>query len=248
MSTNNLLMQSAGAALIAASLAFVAVFSYLAATFGYPDVLDRSAAEVLPLLAQGGRSLRAVWFLYGALPLVFVFAGVASGRVLARTAPGLRPLGVGAAVTAGVAMMAGLLRWPTIEWALAQHWNNAPASDHGALAAVFDASNLFLGNLVGEFVGEICTATWFLTLAIAWRRQGRRTFGTVGLAAAALVAVAALRNITSVVDPIAEVNNLTLPLWLIAIGIAFFRDQRHAPHAPEAGEALRVTHTARRSP
>jgi hypothetical protein len=228
MSTDKTSLQRAGASLIAGSLAFVAVFSYLAATFGYPDVLDHSAAQVLPLLTRGGQRLRIVWFIYGALPLMFVLAGVASGRILERASPGLRTLGVSAAVTAGVAMMAGLLRWPTIEWTLAQHWSAAAGADQVALAAVFDASNLFLGNLVGEFVGEICTAAWFLALGVAWRRQGRRLFGSVGVAAAALMALAALRNITPLVDPISDINNVALPLWLIAMGIAFLRDGRTA--------------------
>jgi hypothetical protein len=234
------IMKIAGTVLIAGSLAFVAVFSYLAATFGYPDVLDKGAAEVLPRLLAGGRGLRAVWFLYGALPLIFVVAGVASGRVFERAAPALRPWGVAAAVSAAVAMMAGLLRWPTIEWALAQHWSTAAASDQPALAAMFDASNVFLGNLVGEFVGEICTAIWFLTLGIAWRREGRRVFGSLGIAAAGLMAVAALRNMTSAVDAIAAINNVALPLWLIAIGVAFLRDGKSAAQvaAPKAVASL----------
>jgi Domain of unknown function (DUF4386) len=219
------LMTIGGIALIGGSLAFMAVFAYLAVVFGYPDILDRSAAEVLPRLLQGGRGLRTVWFAYGALPLIFLVAGAASGRILERAAPGLRALGVGAAVSAGLAMMAGLLRWPTIEWTLARYWNSAAPSEKVALAAVFDASNLFLGTLVGEFVGELCTAAWFLTLAIAWRREGRRVFGGIGIAAALVMAVAALRNVTSAVDPIAAVNNIALPLWMIAMGVAFLRDR-----------------------
>jgi hypothetical protein len=237
-SSSNSLLKSAGVVLIAGSSAFVAVFSYLAATFGYPDVLDRGAAEVLPQLLAGGPRLRTVWFLYATLPLIFVFAGVASARIFDRAAPGLRTWGVGAAVTAGVAMMTGLFRWPTIEWALAHHWNAAAASDRVALAAIFDASNLFLGNLVGEFVGEIAAAAWFATLGIAWRRDGRRLFGSLGVAAAGIMAVAALRNITPVVDPIAAINNVTLPIWLIAIGTAFVRDgKRAATHQLQAALA-----------
>jgi len=217
-------MRIGGIALIAGSLAFMAVFIYLAAAFGYPDILDRSAAEVLPRLLQGGRTLRTVWFIYGALPLIFLIAGAASGRILERAAPGLRTPGVAAAVAAGLAMMAGLLRWPTIEWTLARYWNGAAGSEKVALNAVFDASNLFLGTLIGEFVGEVCLAAWFFALAIAWRRDGRRVFGGSGIAAAILMAVAALRNITSAVDPIAAVNNFALPAWMIAMGIAFLRD------------------------
>lgn len=222
-------MKAAGVSLIAGSVAFMAVFSYLAATFGYPDVLDRPAAEVLPLLAQGGHGLRAVWFFYGALPLVFVFAGVSSGNILERGAPSLRTLGVASAVAAGVSMMLGLLRWPTIEWALAQHWGAADSSGRTAIAAVFDASNLFLGTLLGEFVGEICAATWFLVVSIAWRNQGRRWIGNLGVAAAGVMMVAAFRNVTAAVEMVAQINNITLPLWMITMGVAMMGRPRPQP-------------------
>jgi hypothetical protein len=234
-------LRGAGVALIVASLAFMAVFAYLAASFGYPEVLDRSAAEVLPALLRGGTPLRTVWFLYGALPLVFVVAGLASGRLIERGAPALRGVGVGAAVATGVAMMAGLLRWPTIEWTLARHWQAAPAAEQGALAAMFDASNLFLGTLVGEFVGEMCTAVWFLVVAVTFRRLGWRVLGGLGLAAAALMAISALRNITTLVDPIAAINNYALPLWLITLGVAFLRPPAQAAAEVRPAGAVAAT-------
>jgi hypothetical protein len=39
-----------GIALVGGALAFLGVISYLAARFQYPEVLDGSAAEVLPAL------------------------------------------------------------------------------------------------------------------------------------------------------------------------------------------------------
>ena len=38
-----------------------------------------------------------------------------------------------------------------------------------------------------------------------------------------MVFVASLRNITDAVDLVSEVNNMTLPLWLITLGVLFFR-------------------------
>jgi hypothetical protein len=224
MKPEQLGLKAAGLTLVLCSLAFVAVFTYLAATFGYPEVLDRSAGEVLPRLAAGGDTLRNVWFLYGLLPLGIVFAGAASASVLARGGQPLRALGLSASTLAGIAMMAGLLRWPTIMEVLARYWQNAAPAERPALAAIFDAANLFMGQLVGEFVGEIALATWFMALALAFRRTGRRFLGILGIASAALVALAALRNITTAVAPIAEINNVTLPLWLLVLGVLFFRD------------------------
>jgi hypothetical protein len=226
MTSSNVVLKSAGVALIVCSLAFVAVFAYLARAFGYPDILDRGAAEVLPRLAAGGLRLRTVWFLYAALPLGILFAGSASAPILERGGRGVRALGVGAAVGAGLAMMVGLLRWPTIEWTLARYWETAPAAARTALSAVFDASNLFLGNVVGEFIGEMCTALWFVALGIAFRRDGRRLVGGLGIGAGILLAVAGLRNITTAVALVAQINNVTLPLWLLTLGVLFLRDRR----------------------
>lgn len=39
----------AGWSLIGAAIGFTAVFAYLAQSFGYPQVLDGTAADVLPL-------------------------------------------------------------------------------------------------------------------------------------------------------------------------------------------------------
>jgi hypothetical protein len=48
------IVRAGGLALILGALAFLAVFSYLAARFGYPDVLDGVASEVLPRLLSTG--------------------------------------------------------------------------------------------------------------------------------------------------------------------------------------------------
>ena len=63
---------SGGVCFIVGALAFVAAFGYLAAKFNYPDVLDGSAAEVLPRLRNGGSTMRAVWAVYAFLPLFLV--------------------------------------------------------------------------------------------------------------------------------------------------------------------------------
>ena len=60
-------------ALIAAALGFIGVFTYLAMQFDYPGILDGSAAEVLPKLLATGNTGRAVWALYGFIPLLFMW-------------------------------------------------------------------------------------------------------------------------------------------------------------------------------
>jgi hypothetical protein len=47
-----------GVSFVVGALAFVLVFSYLAANFDYPGILEGNAAEVLPRLRAGGSSMR----------------------------------------------------------------------------------------------------------------------------------------------------------------------------------------------
>ena len=82
-----------GIALVGGAFAFLGVFSYLAARFQYPEVLDCSAPEVLPALLATGATGRTVWALYGVLPLVFIPAGVGAFEALRNRASG--PMRVG---------------------------------------------------------------------------------------------------------------------------------------------------------
>lgn len=52
---------------------------------------------------------------------------------------------------------------------------------------------------------------------------GRRGVRTPSLLVAAIGFVAALRNVTPVVAPVAEINNYVLPIWLIVLGVVLAR-------------------------
>ena len=66
------MIAAGGLCFIVGALAFIGVFSYLAANFDYPQILDGSAAEVLPRLQAGGSTMRGVWALYAFLPWLLV--------------------------------------------------------------------------------------------------------------------------------------------------------------------------------
>jgi hypothetical protein len=214
-----------GAALVAGSLGFVAVFAYLAMAFGYPDVLDEPASTVLPALTGG--SLRAAWLVYGALPLTLLVGGIASMPILERRSRTLARFGGAFAAIAAVAMMIGLLRWSSIQWALAERWGDATVDQRAVYAAIFDGANTYLGNIFGEYIGETMLAGWFVTMGIALR--GR--LGASSIAMGIVVVVSAQRQLTSFVDPIADVNNALLPAWLIVLGIVMWRSRSETPLA-----------------
>jgi hypothetical protein len=218
-----------GWSLIAATVLFAAVFGYLASTFDYPAVLDNSAADVLPrLLALGGTG-RAVWVIYGLIPLLLVPAGRGIAAAARIAAPRLGTLALWLAVFSGVAMMIGLLRWPTLHWGLARAWAAASPTSREGLASTFDNANRYLGNVIGEFFGELFLNGFFLvaSLALAAAAPNRRWLVYTGGAASVLGWVAMLRNLTPLVTPVAAVNNIVLPLWMLLLGIALVTTRTH---------------------
>jgi uncharacterized protein DUF4386 len=214
-----------GFSLIVAAVAFMGVFSYLAAKFNYPEVLDGRAADVLPALLATGDAGRAVWAIYALLPLFFIPAAVGAFHALRARSEGMMRAAISFAAVSAVAMAVGLMRWPSFHWELARAW----AADPGirpALDAVFNAANTYLGNYIGEFLGELCFSVFFLLAASAMMKTGSgfpRWIGWLGIITGAAGLIGMFRNVTPAVAPIAEVNNYLLPLWMIVFGVGLLR-------------------------
>jgi hypothetical protein len=212
-------------ALILGAIAFMAVFSFLAARFDYPTILDGPANIVLPRLLATGASGRAAWALYAFLPLIWLPAGVGAYRALRRFYPGAMLLALQCAVLAAISMMLGLMRWPSVHWHLAELHAAATPEQQQVIAAVFDGLNTYLGNYIGEFLGELSFNAFFLLSS--WTLLRSRTAPTwvasVGLIVAGAGFLGMFRNVTVAVAPVAAVNNYLLPLWMILFGVVLFR-------------------------
>jgi hypothetical protein len=210
-----------GLSFVIGALAFVSVFSYLAANFDYPGILDGSAAEVLPRLRAGGSSMRAIWALYAFLPLLLV-PGAVGAYFACPSSRGRMTLALVAASFGALAMCLGLMRWPSVHWALADAYAQSGADAKTSLSAVFLGLNLYLGNYIGEFLGEACLAAFFLLTGLSLLDEVRfpKWLGWGSIAFALLFMVGAFRNTVSAVQPIADVNNALLPLWMVVLGVS----------------------------
>lgn len=216
----------AGATYVAASVGFLIVFSWLASHFGYPDVLDLPAADVLPRLLSLGGAGRAVWAVYALLPLMLIPAAAgavgALKRVDGRSDTAVR-IGLLLQVFAALCMTLGLARWSTAQWSLATSWQLADAAQRVGLAATFDVLNVFLGNGIGEFVGELTLYGSFLAFAIALYHNGAKKVAALGAITAVAGWIGMFRNITPSVQLAADVTNALLPLFLIVFGVSLLR-------------------------
>jgi uncharacterized protein DUF4386 len=218
-------VRAGGLALVFGAIAFMAVFSFLAARFDYPAILDGPASNVLPRLLATGTSGRAAWAVYAFLPLIWLPAGVGAYYALRRFYPGAMLLALQWAVVAAVSMMLGLMRWPSVHWHLAQLQATATPEQQQIIAAVFDGLNTYLGNYIGEFLGELSFSMFFLLSS--WTLLRSRVTPTwvaaLGLAVAAAGFIGMFRNITIAVAPVAAMNNYLLPLWMIIFGGVLLR-------------------------
>jgi hypothetical protein len=210
-----------GLSFILGALAFVAVFSYLAANFDYPGILDGSAAEVLPRLRAGGSVMRATWALYALLPLLLV-PGAVGTYVACPSSRGRMTLGLVAASLGALSMCLGLMRWPSIHWALAEAYAQSGAEAKSSLSAVFLGLNLYLGNYIGEFLGELCLALFFFLSGLSLVNEPRfpKWLGWGGVTFAVLFLVGAFRNVTPAVQQVADINNALLPLYMVVLGVS----------------------------
>ncbi|MCA9934341.1 MAG: DUF4386 domain-containing protein [Ardenticatenaceae bacterium] len=218
-----------GWALIVGALSFTAVFTYLAITFNYPDVLDGPANEVLPALRGGGDAMRAIWAVYAFLPLAFVPAGIGTYHALKAADEGTMRLGMHMATISALASMLGLMRWPSIHWALAAFYEQADAAQQAVVTAVFNGLNVYLGNYIGEFLGELTFGLWLLLTAVTMfkSRHFPRWMAYMGLLTSVLGLIQMFRNVTDIVLPVNEVFNYLLPLWLLVLGIGVLRFARN---------------------
>jgi hypothetical protein len=212
-----------GWSLIAAALGFMAVFAYLAARFQYPDVLDGSAAEVLPALLALGSTGRAVWAVYALLPLLLIPAGTGAHAALRDSAPNAMRAALIFGVLAAISMLLGLARWPSLHWELARAYETASPDARLAIDAIFRGLNVYLGNYVGECLGELSLNAFFLLSAFALVRAGQRWAGYAAGAVGVIGLIAAFRNMTPAVGLVADVDNYVLPLWLIVMGVVLVR-------------------------
>ena len=220
-------IHAGGWSLIAAALAFVAIFSYLAARFDYPEVLDGPAAAVLPRLLSLGEGGRVVWVIYALVPFLLIPAALGAYAALRCAARGAMRAAVLFACVTAMCMTLGLARWPSIHWELARAYAGAEPAVRASIDSVFAGLNSYLGNYIGEFIGELCLNVFFLLSAYAAFRSRRlpRWVAYTGAAAGVIGLIAAFRNAASFVGPIADVNNYLLPVWMIAFGVALVRCQ-----------------------
>ena len=163
-------------AVVLANAAFVG----LGSIFDYPDILQKSADEILVEFRADEGAIVALFVTLALSAALLAPIALLLGRFAANDR-GRWSIWVG--IGAAVVQVIGLLRWPLIVPFLAD------SNDTGA----FDTVHTVLGTVVGETSGYLLTAAWTaLIISALGQRLAGRWFSFLGYGAAALIAVGVL--------------------------------------------------------
>ena len=109
----------------------------------------------------GTLGVTSTWAIYAFLPL-FLVPGAVGAYFACPSSRSRMTLALVVASLGALAMCLGLMRWPSVHWALAEIYSQAGPETQNSLEAVFNGLNLYLGNYIGEFFGETALAAFFL--------------------------------------------------------------------------------------
>jgi hypothetical protein len=219
-----------GVLLIALPLAYNVLYTLLARSFDYPDILRRPTAQVLERFAAGGSKLILTWWGFAMSAVLLAPTAVLVSHTLADANPTVLSLATTIGVLAALVQFLGLIRWPFAVPHLARTMND-PASTNTTKEAVdvtFQTLNRYLGVAVGEHLGYMFTGLWtaLVGAAILQSEMLHSAFGVIGLILAPLFLVGSMEFVGAnekegwkFAERLVPIAYIGWSLWLLALGV-----------------------------
>jgi hypothetical protein len=166
--------RATGLVAIVTALLGCAGFAVLSVVFEFPDVLNRPAAEVLPLFAAEERAVDSSYLALAMTGIGFAVLAVGVGRIAAGPRTAFLPAITAVGVLAGLAQTIGFIRWPFLVPVLSDAWADPASSEatRASVATTYDALNAYAGGALGEHLGWVLQAAWGIGAAVALERSG----------------------------------------------------------------------------
>ena len=221
----------AGVLLIALPVAYNSLYSLLARSFDYPDILRRPTAEVLERFGAGGSRLILTWWAFAMSAVLLAPTAVLLSATFDDANPTVLSVATTVGVLAALVQFLGLIRWPFAVPQLARSARDpaATAATKDAVDVVFQTLNRYLGVAVGEHLGYLFTGVWTLLVGVAVIQSDvlHAAFGIIGLVLAPLFVVGAMEFVGSFepggwefAGKLVPIAYIAWSLWLLAMGIS----------------------------
>jgi hypothetical protein len=220
-----------GVLLIVLPIAYNVLFTLLARSFDYPDILRRPTAEVLERFTSGGSKLLLTWWGFAMSAVLLAPTAVLVSTTFSDANPSVLSVATAIGLLAAVVQFLGLIRWPFAVPHLAREMAD-PASTESrkeAIDVIFQTLNRYLGVAVGEHLGYMFTGLWTALVSVAVIQSDllHGAFGVIGLVLAPLFLLGSMEfaganekegwKFAGTLVPIAYIG---WSLWLLALGIA----------------------------
>jgi hypothetical protein len=218
----------AGVVLTLVPVVFMAGFTGLQMTFGYPDILRHPAGEVLTRFAAGGADLHLFWYAMFASALALIAGTIAMGINLWERDRLVAGLSIGFGAFAGLVQALGLLRWVILVPVLAANYVDPAATEmqKAVTTGIFDFANQYLGAGVGEHIGYMFTAAWTALIATLILRD-HRIVATAGYAIALGIAFGLLEPFgVALAAPVVAIAFSLWAVWTLIVGVMTLRGSR----------------------
>lgn len=220
-----------GVLLIVLPVAYNGLYTLLARSFDYPDILRRPTGEVLERFAVGGSKLILTWWAFAMSAVLLAPTAVLVSASLTDADPTVLSVATAIGLLAALVQFLGLIRWPLAVPHLAREMADpgSSASKKDAVDVIFQTLNRYLGVAVGEHLGYMFTGLWTALVGIAVLQSDllHWAFGVIGLVLAPLFLVGSMEFVganekegwkfAGTLVPIAYIG---WSLWLLALGIA----------------------------
>lgn len=220
-----------GVLLIALPVAYNLLYTLLARSFDYPDILRRPSWEVLERFAAGGSRLILTWWVFAMSAVLLAPTAVLVSASFADANPTLLSVATVIGLLAAVVQFLGLIRWPFAVPHLARTMNDpgTSAATKEAVEATFQTLNRYLGVAVGEHLGYMFTGFWTALVGAAAVQSDllHPAFGVIGLILAPFFVIGSMEFVGSfeskgwkLAGTLVPIAYIGWSLWLVAMGIA----------------------------
>jgi Domain of unknown function (DUF4386) len=219
-----------GVLLIVLPISYNVLFTLLARSFDYPDVLRRPTDEVLTRFAAGGNRLILTWWAFAMTAVLLAPTVVLVSATFADANSTVLTLATAIGVLAASVQFLGLIRWPFAVPHLARTMADPTTTEStkDAVDVVFQTLNRYLGVAVGEHLGYMFTGLWtgLVGLAIVQSVVLAPAFGVIGLILGPVFVICSLEFVGSfeargwkVAGALVPVTYIGWSLWMVALGI-----------------------------
>jgi hypothetical protein len=205
-------------------------FAILMFTFDYPEILRRSAADILEEVYKAGTGLVLTWYAFSLAPVLFMAAALMLHRKLAESskAPWLTVASV-FGVLGGLLQALGLLRWVFVIPHLARTYAEPAAggAERRAAKVLFESLHQYFGVALGEYLSSLLLGLWLVLVSVALLRIARapRWLAWLGIASGVAMLLGLNEGFSTVTEwkpgllaLLTPLSFVGLSIWLVLVG------------------------------